>query len=260
MGQQRSSHWLTGQGVIEYALILALLAAVAVLALSAMGVSLQNVFGEVTSALSGLGTEPSPTPSCEVFYQSQFDRGINEWYQLKGGLWSGRWRMIAGKMVGDPLAAALLKSVNQADYVVTADSISLEKVRNTYQGFALIFRAVALQNRLESYMFEFEKKNAADPGLMYFSKWVKGYQVFPPLAQAAVPANFDWKNVKQMRVAVQGDTFTAYINGQEVLRARDATYTQGYVGMAVNYGSRATVSNFSVTSLGCLLEEERNAP
>jgi len=249
MGRQRNGHCSTGQGVIEYALILALLAAVAVLGLSAMGVSLQNVLGQVVSALSALGGEQPP--SCEVFYQSQFDRGINEWYQLKGGLWSGKWRNIAGKMVGDPLAAALLKSVNQADYVVTAESISLERVRDTYRGFALIFRAAALENQLESYMFEFEKKNAADPGLMYFSKWVRGYQVFPPLAQAGVPANFDWDKVQQMRVVVQGDTFIAYINGQEVLRARDSTYAQGYVGMAVNYGSRATVSNFSVTSIGC---------
>ncbi|MGC8879218.1 MAG: hypothetical protein ACP5R2_08335 [Anaerolineae bacterium] len=242
------SHY-TGQGIIEYALILALLAAVAVLALSAMGVSLQNVLSEVVSALGGLGVEQPP--SCEVFYQSQFDRGINEWYQLKKGLWSGKWHNIAGKMVGDPLAAALLKPVNQADYVVTAESIELKKIRDSYQGFALIFRAPALAGDLEGYMFEFEKKNAADAGLMYFSKWVHGYQVFPPLASAAVPADFNWNNVQQMRITVRGDVFTAFINGREVLRVRDATYTQGYVGMAVNYGSRAAVGNFSVTSIGC---------
>ncbi len=248
MEQQVKRH-CAGQGVIEYVLLLALLAVVAVLALSAMGVSLQNVLGEVVSALGALGGEQPPL--CEVFYQSQFDRGINEWYQLKGGLWRGRWRNIAGKMVGDPLAAALLKSVNRDDYVLTAESVGLTKIRDSYQGFALIFRARALANDLEGYMFEFEKKNAADPGLMYFSKWVRGFQVFPPLASVAVPANFDWNKVQQMRVIVQGDTFTAFINGQEVLRVRDTTYAQGYVGMAVNYGSRATVSNVSVTSLGC---------
>lgn len=249
--EQRMEKRDVGQGVIEYVLILALLAAVAVLALSAMGVSLQNVLNEVVSALGALGVEQEQPPSCEVFYQSQFDRGINEWYQLKKGLWSGKWQNIAGKMVGDPLAAALLKSVKRDDYIVTAASIELKKVRDSYQGFALIFRAAALADDLEGYMFEFEKKDAADPGLMYFSKWVRGYQVFPPLASVAVPANFNWNEVQQMRVTVQGDTFTALINGQEVLRARDATYTQGYVGMAVNYGSRATVRNFSVTSLGC---------
>lgn len=247
--EQRMKRHCAGQGVIEYVLLLALLAAVAVLALSAMGVSLQNVLGEVVSALGALGVEQPP--SCEVFYQSQFDRGINEWYQLKEGLWSGKWRNIAGKMVGDPLAAALLKSVNQNDYVVTAESIELTKVRDSYQGFALIFRAAALTSSLTSYMFEFEKKDAADRGLMYFSKWVNGYQVVPPLASVAVPADFDWSKVHQVRVTVRGDTFTAFVNGQEVLRVRDTTYTQGYVGMAVNYGSRASVGNFSVTSVGC---------
>jgi Flp pilus assembly pilin Flp len=247
--EQRMNQRHTGQGVIEYALILALLAAVAVLALSAMGVSLQNVLSEVVAALGGLGAEQPP--SCEVFYQSQFDRGINEWYQLKRGLWRGRWRNIHGRMVGDPLSAALLKSVNRDDYVVTAESIELKKIRDSYQGFALIFRAPALADDLEGYMFEFEKKNAADPGLMYFSKWVRGYQVFPPLASVAVPADFDWDRVQQMRITVQDDRFTALINGREVLRVRDATYSQGYVGMAVNYGSEASVGNFSVASLGC---------
>lgn len=149
------------------------------------------------------------------------------------------------------MAAALLKSVNRDDYIVVAESVELTKIRDSYQGFGLIFRATALTDDLEGYMFEFEKRNAADPGLMYFSKWVRGYQVFPPLASVAVPANFDWSKVQQMRITVQGDTFTAFINGREVLRVRDATYTQGYVGMAVNYGSRAAVSNFAVTSVGC---------
>ncbi|MCS7260095.1 MAG: DUF1080 domain-containing protein [Anaerolineae bacterium] len=248
-GRRYAGHYV-GQGVIEYALVLALLAAVVVLALSAMGVSLQNVLGEAVSAFGAPGMKPEQPP-CEVFYQSQFDRGINEWYQLKKGLWEGKWRNIAGKMVGDPPAAALLKSVNRDDYIVTAESVELTNEHHSYQGFALIFRAPALTDKLEGYMFEFEKKNAADPGLMYFSKWVRGYQIFPPLASAPVPANFDWNKVRQMRVTVQGDTFTALINGQEVLRVRDTTYTQGYVGMAVNGGSRASVGNFSVTSLGC---------
>ncbi len=235
-----------GQGLVEYALVLALLVLVVVLALTAMGVSTQQAFSKVVEALG-----VKQVSSCEILYQSQFDRGMNEWSPLTGGFWKGGWRIIDGRLVGESLAAAILDTVNETDYIVTAEAIKLEMLRSTYQGFGIIFRASVHKQKLSGYMFEIEKKNAADRGLMYFSKWVKGYQIFPPLASVEVPSRFDWSKISQMRIVAQGDTFIAFVDGQEVLRVQDSTYTQGKAGVAVNYGSRATINNFSIASVGC---------
>jgi Flp pilus assembly pilin Flp len=234
----------TGQGLIEYALLLILAALAAVLALSGLGVSLQSVYAQVVAALGG--------QSCDVYYQSAFDKGMNEWSPISGsGLWKGGWRIVGGKMVGEPLSAATLKSFNQSDVAVTADGVTLENVRTTWQGFGIIWRASVDKGNLSGYMFEVEKKDSKDPGLMYFSKWVKGNQVVPPLASAPPPPGFDWTRIGQMRVVMQGDTMTAYLNGVRVLQARDRTYTSGSAGMAANYGSRATVGAFSVQAPDC---------
>ncbi len=45
-----------GQAMVEYALILALISVVAIAVLQAIGVSITNLFGKVSSALSGIAT------------------------------------------------------------------------------------------------------------------------------------------------------------------------------------------------------------
>ncbi len=45
-----------GQAMVEYALILALISVVAIAVLQAIGVSITNLFGKVSSALSGVAT------------------------------------------------------------------------------------------------------------------------------------------------------------------------------------------------------------
>ncbi|MBN2391864.1 MAG: Flp family type IVb pilin [Anaerolineae bacterium] len=59
-----------GQGLVEYALILALIAIVSIVALSLLGTSVSDVFSQITEALSGDGGggggdgQPPPGGTC----------------------------------------------------------------------------------------------------------------------------------------------------------------------------------------------------
>jgi hypothetical protein len=100
-------------------------------------------------------------------------------------------------------------------------------------------------------MFEIERKKYNQPGQMYFSKWVNGYQIQPPLAAVDVPENFDWNNPGNLTVVAQDDTFQAFLEGEKVLETQDDTFKKGQAGLAVNYGSRLYLDDFGVDSPTC---------
>jgi Flp pilus assembly pilin Flp len=69
-----------GQGVVEYALILLLIAITVVVALSVMGVSLEEVYTSVQSALAGGGADPNDP----VAIAGDFIDRINAFYDANG--------------------------------------------------------------------------------------------------------------------------------------------------------------------------------
>lgn len=254
-----------GQGTAEYVILIALLVLIVVAILSITGISLQDIYKGISSLFPAsteapivstpedtAGTdEPKETQTSEpkaLFEDNFSEEKLSEWLTLQAGLWKGKWKVVDGKASGESLSAMLVKNFSQSDYVVTARGVQLENTKNSYNGFGVFFRADHQRNG-EGYMFEYEKKNAADPGLIYFSKWVKGSQLFPPIASAAPPPDFDWDAPHDVQVLVEGNTFAAYINGVQVLTGEDDLYSEGSAGMAVNNGSTATIESFSITPL-----------
>jgi hypothetical protein len=235
-----------GQGLIEFALIIAMLAITTMLSLNLMGVSIQETYAKIIEALTGDNI-------CQTYYANSFDNYLDDWKRLKTpGFWKGNFKIKDGQLIGDPLGALMLNQYSGSDYLINITDPQLKQTSTTWNGYGVIFRADYDKNdRLDGYMFEVEKVDKNDPGLMYFSKWENGYQIKPPLSAVKVPPKFDWNKPGDLSVSVQGNTFTAYLNGEKVLETQDNTYDAGKVGIAVNAGSRLFLNDFGINDTAC---------
>jgi Flp pilus assembly pilin Flp len=237
-----------GVSAVEYALLLALIAVAVVLALGAMGISVREAHTAILEALAG------ETP-CEVYYQSDFDDGTADWYEVKSGIWGrrGSWQVQGGQLIGPRLGCALFKPSGGGDYQVTLDSVRVQHHSNAWNGYGVLFRAgTDAKGRLEGYMFEFERVNPQSEYMIYFSYWIQGYQVqiTPPGSQQA-PAG--WDSPRELSITAEGNTFTASLNGKPIMTATDnkGLFSKGLVGVATNDGSSLTVGGLAVHSVGC---------
>lgn len=238
-----------GQGLVEYALILALVAIVAALALGALGISLEDAYEQVLAALGGeVATE------CETHFETSFDKEVN-WVEVTSGFWGryGRWKIEDDKLVSPRLGLVLLTDYSGSDYQISLDEIESNDVRSTWNGYAVFFRArMDNRGRIEGYAFEFERVSRWSPYRMYFSYWSRGVQVpLNPPGYVSPPGG--WQSAENLTISVEGDTFVAKMNGQEILRASDGRglYNDGFVGLASNFGSTVSFEAGTIESPTC---------
>ncbi|MCC6147887.1 MAG: hypothetical protein IT308_10010 [Anaerolineaceae bacterium] len=255
----------TGQGTVEYTLLIALLVLMAIAILSLTGVNLRDIFKNIAAILrtnanttaAALGNIPAAMEKPpgtqpgkpDIFFEENFTgQKPTRWVTLTSGLWQGQWSFQDGKAYGEPLSAMLIKDFRQSNYLVTVRGVRIHPIKNSYNGFGIFFRTDDW-TKGEGYLFEYEKKDAKDPGLFFFSKWVRGCQLFPPMASGPPPAGFDWDLPHDVQVRVEGDTFTAFINSMEVLSGTDSLYPAGSAGVMINNGSAATIDRFEIKQL-----------
>lgn len=247
-----------GQGVAEYAILIALLALVLIAILSLIGISPHAIYkktaclfkrpasSQVDARLSFIA---SPTGEEASLFVDDFNEdALPHWIVLDAGLWQGHWQTVDGKAVGEPLSAMLANRLPYRDFVVRVDGVNLDNSLKDYMGFGVFFRTDR-QPKVDGYLFEYEKKDPTDPGLIYFSKWLKGNQIFPPIASTAAPATFNWDAPHNIEVHVRSDTFSAFIDGALVLQGNDTLFTEGTAGLMVNNGSTTTIENFKIEPL-----------
>ena len=235
-----------GQGLIEFVLILTLVAATSMLSLNLMGISVQDAYASVVEAFTG--DDP-----CQNYYQNSFDEELDGWSRLQTpGFWRGNFKTKDGQLVGNSLGALMLDAYNGSNYAINVHNPSLVNTKKTYNGYGVIFRGeYDKYDRLDGYMFEIERVDYKQAGQMYFSKWVNGYQIQPPLAAVDVPKDFDWNNPGNLTIVAQDNTFQAFLDGEKVLEMQDDTYKDGQVGLAVNDGSRLYLDDFGIDSPAC---------
>lgn len=238
-----------GQGIVEYAVILGLLALVVVLALGAMGISLGDVYAAVVKALGG-------EVDCKTYYHSDFSAAPS-WTEIKNSFWGkyGRWQVKDGKLIGPRSGAILLNEYSGSDYNISLNGIKLANRSSVWNGYGVMFRSsLDAKSRLNGYMFEFERRTPKEPITMYFSYWVGGKQVvMNPPGKMVIPANSGWDNPANLTISVQGNTFVASMNGKKIMEATDpkSLYTEGAVGVASNAGSSIVLDDVAVKTPGC---------
>jgi len=211
--------------MVEYALLAALVAGVTILILSLLGVSVRDVYCAVAGPL-GLDDV------CAHYLDDSFDGDLSAWDVVKG-----KWSIEDGQLVGGPGESRIFaQEMDYDDYTITLDTATLKKGN----GYGVYFRATGTP-KFDGYSFQY------DPGYKAFilRRWVKGKEE-RPFAIARAP-DYPWWNVpRKVQVRVEGDTFTAYVDGEAVLTGVDDTYSEGTVGLRAWDGTEVEVDRLIV--------------
>ena len=240
----------SGQGLVEYALIMILVSMIVIGSMSAMGINLRDTFQNITDAFNSSqnspGSQDNPiSQALRNFYTNTFDEDLSDWTKAEWKkLFGGRWRVQDGKLVGDRDAALFLDNFKKDDYTLTATGITFDNDKKNWLGGQLFFRTDP--DTQNGYVFEIEKRNNGQDALITFRKYTNGYQIDPPLSSAPIPAGFDWDNPTDIQIQVSGDTFTAFMDGYQVLQTSDSSYKNGTIGVASNKGSLIAVDDIRI--------------
>jgi len=185
------------------------------------------------------GDERSRQASAWLF--DNFDDGDTEdWYPVRGETWRNEnGRYCAGKvkkehrtLTGDP---------TWTDYIVSTQAELSEG-----KGFGIYFRATN-PDKLNSYVFQYDPGYGI--GAFLYRKVVNGREK-RPFKVVRVSRGYEWYNtVHHVEVWVEGNTFTAFIDGQQVLQASEPEYKAGQVGLRTWGGSTVCFDDLSVMPL-----------
>jgi len=221
------------QGLIEYALLIALLAVALLVVLRALGINLQDAYCQVVKGVGGAGM--CTRDYCADNFDSSGGWPASSGWTIQNGklcnAQPGEQRTISNCSLGANLPA---------NYMVTASGASLA----SGNGYGIIFRQ-SKASPFESYVFQY------DPGLngFCFRKWVNGSEL-GCLSYVAAPPGFSWNTPNRtVQVKVQGNTFKGYVDGQLVLTATDATYPSGGVGFRTWDSTQACFNDFTISPL-----------
>ncbi|MEJ5312823.1 MULTISPECIES: Flp family type IVb pilin [Anaerolinea] len=230
-----------GQGLLEYALIILLIAVVSGLVLAVSGVSLREVYDRIVNALSG---KTSPA-SCGVSAAQ-----LANWQALEGNWRGGIQPGVDGFQVCQ-LCAGMLGGYSGSDYLIDLSGVQVENVLPANNGFGMAFRAESTEKGLSGYMFEIEQQNKTKPPVVSITKWVNGVRVNPALGEVELPAGYDWTTSPNIQIDVRGDTFTAYLDGKPILTVKDTTYQKGGVGVATKNGTTLKFKDLTTQDPAC---------
>jgi len=226
-----------GQGLVEYAILIALIAVGIVLTLNLFGVSLAEAYCSVANQVSR-GEACKSTPLCE----DDFSSDLEDWIPLEGNPGEVKNGSYCPSNYTRMLNACST-SVNVDDYVVSVDGATLA----SGWGYGVAFRLQDTPNGITGYMFQYDP--GYYPGSFIFRKWVNGRELSPPIAVKKAP-DYDWYGeAHNVTVAVKGDTFTAYVDGEEMLSVTDSAYPTGGAGLRTWDSTVVCFDGFSVLSL-----------
>ena len=308
----------SGQGLVEYAIILGLLSALVLGALAMTGHSVSDVFSQVNRTIGGEPVEveptptppgetpvptptptldqpptpgPTPTPTPSGSLWDDFDQPCDPppapcppgWWKTMGQYWylDDGW-LCAGRTDGGNSGEhrAFTGQNDWTDYTIAVRAILHNTgAPNTTQGFGIYFRVTLdAQGNPTGYLFQYEpgqpvivppwpwvqggtraQPDYAPPmppeppepgfyrGAFTYRKVVNG-AVRAPFAQAIAPWDYKWFEVeREIKIVVQGNTFTTYVDGVQVLRASDSEFSAGQIGLRLWGRSNACFDHVGVT-------------
>ncbi|MBN1263960.1 MAG: DUF1080 domain-containing protein [Anaerolineales bacterium] len=220
-----------GQALLEYSLLVVLILLV-LGGLQLYGITLHEAYCSMDSLL---GIVPENCISA-VAWQDNLD-SLDRWNITSGGGWIIEDGKL--KITKNGEHRAFTGEEEWEDYTIQVDGAVLEAGK----GYGIYFRITDEPN-IDGYAFQY------DPGYnneFIIREIVDGRELGVPIARAKAPDGFDWYGTPHaITIQVQGDTFTAFVDGESVVTAVDDTSTNGRIGLR-GWTTTATFDQLLVT-------------
>ena len=225
-----------GQGLTEYVLILALTLVTAITAMELTGYSVREVYCNVAKSLGFEGTCAGKRIYCQDDFEN-LDKWVTNW-----GTFTNQDGKMCTSRGAKNYSNCSTQMPNNTDYSVYVSGTELTRGN----GYGVFFRGTELDGRTNGYILQYDPGWGG--GAIIMRKWINGREL-PPFAVKRLPG-YDWYGeAHDIRIDVQGNTFTAYLNGEEILVGQDDTYTEGGIGIRSWDNSQTCIDSITVGQL-----------
>jgi Flp pilus assembly pilin Flp len=223
-----------GQGLVEYGLLLALIAIGIILVMSLAGVSVSDLYCQAVNGITG-GTGCK----AQIYCQDSFDGSMSNWQNLQ--VPNPAPTVKNGQLCFSGAFQSFNKCSNQmpqSDYVINMNGVTITQGN----GYGVYFRDTVVGSKVNGYAFQY------DPGAgnaLLIRRWGNGSEIYPSLVQ--IPINATVYNVPHdFKIMVKGNTFTVFMDGKQVMTAKDSTYPTGGAGLRSWDSTSACLNDFSI--------------
>ena len=223
-----------GQSTAEYALLLALVAVSAILILTVLGADVQSMYCTVVG-IFGAGPEEC---AIGLLWEDAMDN-FDLWDLARGRDWESRDGQ--GCVDGGGEHRGFAGDETWDDYTVEVGGAEMSKGR----GYGVYFRTTN-PTAPDGYVFQYDRGYYSSGAFLI--RPVSGGRELPPIKAVHAPDDFEWYGTsRDISIRVEGDTFTASVDGNEVLRVQDSRYPEGQIGLRSWGGSRVCFDHVAVT-------------
>jgi Flp pilus assembly pilin Flp len=229
-----------GQSLVEYALLLVLIAIIVLGSVWLVERWVTRAYGRVTTAVGGSEEVSTPVPTATP---EEGSSSWQEWREAAGSGWRAETSRYCVEQQGEH--RSFYGAENWTDYI-----IRVKADLHQGEGYGVFFRAVDVSH-VSGYVFQYEPtcRYLGRDGCFSFRKVVGG-RVEYPFARSGVPSGYEWYDAaRDIEVRVEGGSFRAFIDGEEVLLGTDDEYTHGQVGLRTWDASEVCFWGFTITFL-----------
>lgn len=223
----------SGQSILEYSLIIAVLVLVVISSISVLRTSVISVFSKAETTLENAG---DLWTSSSYVYEEDFDN-LDNWAVSRGDYEIDDQGRLTNTTDGE---GRIFTDYSGDDFQMNIDVAQLTQG----QGYGIWFRATDTGEDEEINGYSFQYDPGYGDGAFLLRKWENGRES-SPFGRVNAP-NYDWNGVHNVSLHVEGDVFTAFLDGEPVVTGSDDTYQSGEVGFRTWGRSRSYFDNITI--------------
>ena len=231
---------LRWQGLVQYALLISLLVVGAVLVLNLFGISVSDVYCNVSRSISN---SQEVCAAEKIYCEDTFDGSVGGWKPVSGTAKVSDGQMCLSNYMQTLNQCSMKSSEN--DYVINMNDVVLTQGN----GYGVYFRSTLTNKGLDGYVFQYDPGatgNGNKNGYYLIRRWVGGVEVTTPIAIAPMSGKETYNVPHDIKIVVNGDSYTVFMDGKQILSAKDSTYPTGGSGLRSWDSTNACLGDFSI--------------